>query len=189
MAPKDLSELEDMMEFAVGYKGPISIRYPRGGIINNITQNPQRKKIELGRAEVLKSGKDSAILAIGDMTIPSLKAADILFTDGVDAEVINMRFIKPIDKEIILNTADRIKKFVVVEDNILKGGFGSYVLEVLSENQRNDVEVLRLGIPDEFMAHAKKEDLLSEVSLSPEAIAREVFERQYGKDRDRCKKM
>jgi 1-deoxy-D-xylulose-5-phosphate synthase len=100
-----------------------------------------------------------------------------------------MRFIKPIDKEIILNTADRIKKFVVVEDNILKGGFGSYVLEVLSENQRNDVEVLRLGIPDEFMAHAKKEDLLSEVSLSPEAIAREVFERQYGKDRDRCKKM
>ena len=131
----------------------------------------------MGKAEVLKKGKDAAILAIGDMAISSLKAADILSREGVDAEVINMRFIKPIDKNIILNTADRIKKFVVVEDNILQGGFGSSVLEVLSENQRNDIEVLRLGIPDKFIVHGKREDLLNELGLSAEGIAGILQER------------
>jgi len=178
MAPKDLHEMEDMLEFATAHKGPISIRYPRGGILESpIVSNrlPEgRQDIALGRAETLRAGKDIAILAIGDMAGPALEAADLLSEKNIQAEVVNMRFIKPIDHGIILTLAKRIKKLVVVEDNVLEGGFGSAVLEVLDNHKEYGVEVVRIGLPDEFIRHAKRSELLEEFGLSAKGIANSV---------------
>ncbi|NQT90941.1 MAG: 1-deoxy-D-xylulose-5-phosphate synthase, partial [Candidatus Omnitrophica bacterium] len=178
MAPKDLHEMEDMLEFATAHKGPISIRYPRGGILESpIVSNrlPEgRQDIALGRAETLRAGKDIAILAIGDMAGPALEAADLLSEKNIQAEVVNMRFIKPIDHGIILTLAKRIKKLVVVEDNVLEGGFGSAVLEVLDDHKEYGAEVVRIGLPDEFIRHAKRSELLEEFGLSAKGIANSV---------------
>jgi len=176
MAPKDLTELESMLEFAVGYDGPISLRYPRGGTIRSLGEDMSslgEEKIELAKAEILRVGKDVAIFAIGDMVLPALEASHMLSKDKIQAEVINMRFIKPIDSDIILKVSERIKNIIVVEDNVLCGGFGSAVVELLSDNNR-DVSVKRIGLPDRFIAHAKREELLDEFGLSAQGIAQQV---------------
>jgi 1-deoxy-D-xylulose-5-phosphate synthase len=174
MAPKDLEELKSMLDFAVAYNGPVSIRYPRGGVIIDEqyqTENFKYEEIKLGKAEVLATGKDIALLAIGDMVLPSFEAAHILSKYGIQGEVINMRFIKPIDEELILNLAEKTKKIIVAEDNILKGGFGSAVLEVLNERNKGEIQVKRIGLPDAFIAHAPRKELLREFGLTAEKIA------------------
>lgn len=180
MAPKNLLELEDMMEFAISHNGPISIRYPRGGVMtngrtDNNKQNAEEargEKIELGKSEILRVGKDLAILAIGDMVMPALSASHILSLEKIQAEVVNMRFIKPIDSDVILKLAKRMKKFVVVENNVLEGGFGSAVLEVLNDNKIDNISVKRIGLPDKFIAHGSRAEFLKELGLSAEAIAK-----------------
>jgi 1-deoxy-D-xylulose-5-phosphate synthase len=181
MAPKDLSELDYMLEFAIDCTGPVSIRYPRGGVItqkddiisqlaNNGRTRSTGQKIKLGESELLRTGKDIAILAIGDMVIPALEAAQILSEAKIQAEVVNMRFIKPIDVDVILKIAARIKRFIIAEDNILQGGFGSAVLEVLADNNI-DATVKRIGIPDKFIAHGKRKQLLGDLGLTAKDIA------------------
>ncbi|MFH1867840.1 MAG: 1-deoxy-D-xylulose-5-phosphate synthase [Candidatus Omnitrophota bacterium] len=178
MAPKDLQELKDMLKFAADCKGPVSIRYPRGGVIRSINQQEwdsaedmPGQRIELAKAEIVRVGKDIAILAIGEMLMPALEAAHILSKEGIQAEVVNMRFIKPIDSGLILSLAEKMKQFVVVEDNVLKGGFGSAVLEVLNDNNKQGIEVKRIGLPDEFIAHALRKELLEDFGLTAEKIA------------------
>ncbi len=170
MAPKDIEELDAMLEFAIGFTGPVAIRYPRGKALGKAGVNVSMQRIELGRSEMLRAGNDIAIFAIGDMALPALEAAHILAGENIQAEVINMRFIKPIDNDIILRTAKRIKKFLVVEDNVLEGGMGSSLIEVLADNNQN-VEVKRVGVPDRFITYAKRDELLAELGLSAKAIA------------------
>ena len=175
MAPKDVEELAAMLEFAVGHTGPIAIRYPRGNALGKPDTDMSIQRIELGVSEMLRAGNDVAIFAIGDMVLPALEAAHLLARDNIHAEVVNMRFIKPIDSDIISRTAQRIKRFLVVEDNALQAGMGSCLLEVLSDINQG-VEVKRLGIPDKFITYGKRNELLEDLGLSAQAIAGKVRE-------------
>ncbi len=177
MAPKDQEELAAMLEFAVDkVNGPVSIRYPKGGVITNHQSPITNHQIKLGKADVIKAGKNVAILAIGDMVYPSLESAHILSEDNILAEVVNMRFIKPLDEEFIIKLCKRIKCIVTVEDACLKGGFGSAVLETLNKLAIANIKIKTLGLPDKFIPHGKKGQLLSDYGLDAKGIASSVKE-------------
>jgi 1-deoxy-D-xylulose-5-phosphate synthase len=171
MAPKDEQELRDMLYTAVEYtKGPIALRYPRGNAIG-IKLRDGFEKLEIGKAETLRLGGDVALLAIGTMTTNALKAAELLHQEHVEAEVVNMRFVKPIDEELLKSLARRIDAFVTIEDNVVQGGFGSAVLEALSRLGITDVAVKLHGLPDEFVEHGAPAELYRTVGLDAEGIA------------------
>lgn len=177
MAPKDLVELTDMLDFAVNkVNGPVSIRYPRGGMIIAGKCQMGESKIQLGKPEVLRVGKDVAILAVGCMALPSLESSHILSEYGISAEIINARFIKPLDEEFIKRLCNRVKYIVTVEDGCLKGGFGSAVLETISRLEIKDARVKTLGLADEFIEHATRSELLSQAGLDTQGIAASVKE-------------
>lgn len=169
MAPKDEQELRNMLYTATQYKrGPIAMRYPRGNALG--VEIKDFEKLEIGKGEVVKKGSDAAILAIGNMVHNSEQAAELLEKDGINVEVINMRFVKPLDKELLLNTLERFDKILTVEDNTVKGGFGSAVTEFASQyNFKNDIMIH--GIPDKFIEHGKPEELLEELHLDAKGIA------------------
>ncbi len=171
MAPKDEGELRDMMLTAIEHPGPAALRYPRGnGHGADISQPP--KKLELGKAEVLKEGDDVAILALGEMVYPAVEAAEQLVNDGVDATVVNARFVKPLDEELITAIADSHRLIVTAEDAYLAGGFGSAVIELLEQKGlAQKVRVVRLGVSDEIVPHGDPKVLLSHYGLSAEGIA------------------
>lgn len=174
MAPKDEAEMRDMMLTAIEHPGPAALRYPRGnGVGVDISELP--KKIEIGRGEVLREGKDASIIAYGSMVYPSLAAADILAARGIQVQVINARFVKPLDAELILTAAAELDVVVTVEEGYLAGGFGSAVIELLEENGLQDsVKVARLGVPDEIVTHGDPKVLLGQYGLDAEGIAAKV---------------
>ncbi len=176
MAPQDEQELRDMLFTAIEYKGgPIALRYPRGnGLGVPLRQGFQ--KLEIGNAVTLRKGKDVAILGIGAMVPHAVKAAEILAAEGIDAEVVNMRFVKPIDEELIRSLAGRINTFVTVEDNVVHGGFGAGVLESLSRIGMNDVAVRLHGLPDEFVEQGAPNELYRILKLDAQGIAEVVKE-------------
>lgn len=169
MAPKDEQELRNMLYTATQYKrGPIAMRYPRGNALG--VEIKDFEKLEIGKGEVVRNGSDAAILAIGNMVHNSEQAAELLEKDGINVEVINMRFVKPLDKELLLNTLERFDKILTVEDNTIKGGFGSAVVEFASQyNFKNDIMIH--GIPDKFIEHGKPEELLEDLNLDAKGIA------------------
>jgi 1-deoxy-D-xylulose-5-phosphate synthase len=174
MAPKDEQELRDMLYTAIEYKqGPIAIRYPRG-LASGIPLKDGFQTLEIGKSETLHKGKDIALLAVGSMVSNALQSAEILAKEGIEAEVINMRFIKPIDKELLKTLADRIKVIMTVEENVLCGGFGSSVLEALSSLGISDVSVKLLGLPDNIVEHGSTSELHHLLKLDPEGIAESV---------------
>ena len=138
--------------------------------------------IELGKAEVLKEGKHLAILALGSMVSISLEAAKLLSKAGINASVINARFVKPLDGELIENLSLKFKKFVTVEEGTVSGGFGGAVLEFMDRENIKGAEVKIIGLPDEFIEHGKREELLIKYNLTPkgvaDVIASELFDRQ-----------
>lgn len=169
MAPKDENELRDMLLTAVNYNGgPIAIRYPRGNAIG-MPKNEMRV-LEIGKGEILRPGNDVVVLAIGVMAQHSLKSAELLAKEGVSVEVVNMRFVKPIDLALLKDIAKRFDRIVTVEDNTLKGGFGSAVLEGLQEIG-DGRRVLNLGLPDVFVEQGTPQELYALVGLHPEGIA------------------
>ena len=172
MAPKDENELRQMLYSAFAYNAPCSIRYPRGSGCG-VKIEEEFSRLERGRGEVLKQGKDTVLIAIGTMVDASLKAAEILAGQGVDCGIINARFVKPLDKELILDAAKSHKCIVTLEEGVLAGGFGSAVLELLAD-EGVSVPVLRLGIKDEFIEQGTRSELLAECGLSPEAVAGRV---------------
>ncbi len=177
MAPKNQEELMAMLEFGIEkIKGPVFIRYPRGGVKTSYKLQVTSCKIELGKTEVLRVGKDVAILAIGCTALPSLEAAHILSKDGISAEVVNMRFIKPLDDKFISKLCQRIKYIITVEDGCIKGGFGSAILELLNRLGIEDIRIKTLTLPDKFIPHAKREQLLSDYGLDAKGIASSLKE-------------
>ena len=176
MAPKDEAELRDMVMTAIDHPGPAAIRYPRGnGVGADISAPP--KQIPIGRAEVLREGKDVAILAYGSRVYASLEAAEKLQQGGIRATVVNARFVKPLDRELIISLARDHSVFVTVEDAYLAGGFGSVVLEVLEERGLADsLKVVRLGVPDEIVTHGDPNVLLAGYGLDADGIQRSVVE-------------
>ncbi len=173
MAPKDEQELRDMLYTAVEYRGgPIAIRYPRGNGLG-VKIRKEFRAIPIGESERVRSGEDVAIVAIGDMVDRALEAAAILQEGGVSAEVINGRFVRPIDHAMVTDIAERFDRIVTIENNVTAGGFGSAFLETLAElPSREDRDVLLLGLPDDsFVPHGKAEELLGDLGLMPQGIA------------------
>jgi 1-deoxy-D-xylulose-5-phosphate synthase len=171
MAPKDEQELRDMLYTAIEYKqGPIALRYPRGHAVG-VSLRDGFQTMSIGKAESLRRGKDIALLAIGNMVSNALASAEILSSEGIEAEVINMRFVKPIDEELLRSLARRIKVFVTIEDNVVHGGFGSSVLEAFSRLGLLDISVKLHGLPDHSIEHGSPAELHRLVKLDPAGIA------------------
>jgi 1-deoxy-D-xylulose-5-phosphate synthase len=175
MAPKDENELRHMLKTAIGCGSPVSIRYPRGRGIG-VPLDDELSLLPIGQGEVLCEGSDLAIIAIGATVNPALSAARKLADDGFQVKVINARFIKPLDAELLLKTAASVRKILTVEENILNGGFGGAVLELFAENGVTDVTVKRLGIGNEFVEHATQAELRSLHGLDEEGIFRAAKE-------------
>ena len=174
MAPKDENELRHMLKTALSFNGPISVRYPRGsGVGVDITEPMQ--ELPIGKAEVLREGKELCFWAIGSMVQSAVQAADKLKEQGIDAGVVNMRFAKPLDKDLLIEHAKRYGKIVTLEEGVLAGGVGSEVLEILDDaGLLQQCAVLRLGIPDEFVTHGDKKLLFRDLGLDTDAIVQKA---------------
>lgn len=177
MAPKDEAEMRDMLLTAVEYDAPAAIRYPRGsGYGVGISEAP--KVLEIGKAELLRdSAGEVAILAYGSMVYPAVEAAENLEKDGIDATIINARFVKPLDSELILALAQTKRIIVTVEEAYLAGGFGSAVMELLEQNELLDkVKIVRMGVPDRIITHGDPKLLLAKYGLDADGIYNKVKE-------------
>jgi len=171
MAPKDENELQHMLKTAVECRRPASIRYPRGGGIGvRIDETP--RALAIGKGELLVEGEDVAIFAIGSTVYPALAAAKRLERDDIKAAVVNSRFVKPLDRDLLCNLALSIKKVLIVEENVLMGGFGSAVLEMFGEEGLSGVTTKRVGVRDEFVEHGTQNELKLNYGLDEEGIAR-----------------
>jgi 1-deoxy-D-xylulose-5-phosphate synthase len=174
MAPKDENEFQNMLWTAINYNdGPVAIRYPRGEV-EGVAMDPEYSFIPWGKGEVLAEGDQVVILAIGKMVNIAWRAIQRLIRKGIACTLINSRFIKPLDKELILSYLRRIPRVLTLEDHILACGFGSAVLELLEEEPIPDLRILRLGYPDEFLPHGSVEHLYHTFGLTEEAICRAV---------------
>lgn len=170
MAPKDESELRDMLYTAVEYKkGPVAIRYPRGSALG-VPLKEGFDTIPVGQAEIVNKGSDVALLAVGSMVKYSMDAAEILSAENISCEVINARFIKPLDENMLDYLAAGYSKIITLEENSVTGGFGSGVLEYFaSKNYKNDV--LRIGLPDSYVEHGTQAELLELLQMDGKGIA------------------
>ena len=173
MAPKNKWELSDMMKFAVNYDGPIAIRYPRGEAYCGLEDN--RNPIELGKSEVIHKGSRVVLLALGSMVKESLKALEILQSDGIDATLVNARFAKPFDKTILDDAAREYELIVTLEENVQAGGFGQQVMSYL-----NDIDYTgkyyNISVPDKFVEHGSTEQLFELLEIDYKSIARRIKE-------------
>lgn len=170
MAPKDENELQHMLKTAVDHSGPIALRYPRGEGLG-VRMDPEPQALPIGRGEVVREGTDIAILAIGTILGRALDAARLLESHGVSAAVVNARFVKPLDEDLIVELARRTGRLITIEEHAAMGGFGSAVLECLARHGLSGVAVKVLGVPDEFVDHGNPSKQLDAFGLSPDAIA------------------
>lgn len=174
MSPKDENELQHMLKTAVSYHGPVAVRYPRGNGVG-VSLAESLKCLPIGRGEVLREGNDVLLLAIGNMVQEALKAAESLSAQGIEAAVINARYAKPLDEELILSYVKRIGNVVTIEEHVLAGGFGSAVLELLELSDLTDIKIKRMGIPDEFVEHGTQDILRANYDLTAEGIVDTVL--------------
>jgi 1-deoxy-D-xylulose-5-phosphate synthase len=176
MAPKDEGEMRDMMLTMMEHVGPAAMRYPRGiGIGAPLDREPQ--VLDIGKGEILRDGGEIAIIAYGSMVHPSLEAAENLAKEGIEATVVNARFVKPLDTELLLALARSRRLLVTIEEAYVAGGFGSAVLELLEENGLQDkVQVVRMGIPDRLVTHGDPQLLLAKYGLDADGIYTRVKE-------------
>jgi 1-deoxy-D-xylulose-5-phosphate synthase len=172
MAPKDENELQHMLYTALMYNGPVAIRYPRGSGAG-VSLDWQLREIPVGKGEIEIEGPDVGIIAIGPQILTARIAAKELAHYGIKASVVNARFVKPIDQELITEVARRTEHIVTIEENSLIGGFGSAVLECLSDNGIS-VKVCRLGLPDRFVKHGSQETLKKHVGLDVPSVVKAV---------------
>lgn len=159
MAPKDFKELEEMLEFAVNLKKPVVIRYPRGGESENKIKKQER--IEYGKAEILKEGNDLTIIAIGKTVARAMKVAEKIEKEqnNVSVEVINARFLKPIDKETIKQSIQKTKKVITIEDGTIINGLATAVQEIIIEEDLQEVKIKNYAYPDQYIEHGSVEEL------------------------------
>ena len=174
MAPKDENELQHMVETARTSEGPIAFRYARGKGCG-VPLDRRLKGIDIGKAEILREGDAAAIVAIGSTVVPSLEAAERLSQSGIHAAVVNARFVKPLDGDLICRLAEASGRIMTVEENVLEGGFGSAVLELLQARGLWSIDVRRLGISDVFVEHGSREALCHIHGLDSEGILSAVM--------------
>ncbi len=178
MAPKDENELAHMLKMAIDYDGPIALRYPRGaGIGVSLEETPE--PLKLGKSETIKKGSDITIAAVGPLVYDALEAASILKNKGINAEVINIRFVKPLDEESLLESVRRTGSILTLEEHVLDGGFGSAVMEMLNRHGVN-INVKRLGLPDEFISHGSILEIREKYGLTVDNIVAEITQMVSG---------
>jgi 1-deoxy-D-xylulose-5-phosphate synthase len=181
MAPKDEAELQRMVVTGVNYTdGPIAMRYPRGNGVGVPLMEEGWEALPIGKGEILRNGDDILLLGYGTMVYTAMQVAEMLSEHGVEATVINARFVKPLDTELILPLAQRIGKVVTLEEGCLMGGFGSAVAEALMDNNVL-VPVKRFGVPDILVDHAKPEESFIDLGLTGSQIAEQVLSTFFSK--------
>ena len=175
MAPKDFKELEEMLEFGISFNGPVLIRYPRGGEGKNKIE--KNDKIVLGKSELIKSGKDISIIAIGKMVDRAIEVSNLLKEKNIDAEIINVRFLKPLDKENILKSIEKTKKVVTMEDGLLNGGLYTNILDLINRSSIENIKVIPVGYDDCFITHGSTHELEKEMKTDVKSIMEEICKR------------
>ncbi|MFH1662580.1 MAG: 1-deoxy-D-xylulose-5-phosphate synthase [Chloroflexota bacterium] len=173
-APRDENELQHLLYTAVEAKHPMAIRYPRGSGAG-VEMDTEFHSISTGKAEILRHGDDVALLALGVTVEPALEAARELSNIGVEATVLNSRFVKPLDSKLITEIACRIKYIVTIEENVISGGFGSRVVSLLQQSGLSDIRVKNIGIADEFVEHGTQSILREKYSLDAKGIVRQTL--------------
>lgn len=166
MAPKNFEELEKMLEFGINLNKPVFIRYPRGG---ETLKFPKTEDISLGKAEIIQNGNDLSIIAIGKMVEKAKKIADLMPAKKV--EIINARFLKPLDEETILKSIQKTKKVATIEDNLQKGGLGSAVVELINQKTTENIKTQIFGYDDIFVEHGSVEEIEEKYCMNSQKIA------------------
>jgi 1-deoxy-D-xylulose-5-phosphate synthase len=173
-SPIDEYEMEKMMELALNHASIFAIRYPRANIPKMFDAFP-RKGFDVGEGELLLDGEDVTILALGSMVETACKTHALLVKEGVSARVVNMRFARPLDEQLILDSLKKTKFLFTLEEHVARGGFGSKVLEFLEEKNIRNVPLKRFALPDEFIEHGSRDAQLDEFGLSPEKITASIL--------------
>jgi len=175
MAPKDEAELQRMVVTGIRYMdGPIALRYPRGNGYGAALMEEGWEPLPIGKGEILRNGDDLLLLAYGSMVYPTMQTAEILHEHGIEATVVNARFAKPLDTELILPLAQKIGRVVTIEEGCLMGGFGSAVLEALMDAEIT-VPVSRIGVPDILVDHATPDESKADLGLTPPQMAERIL--------------
>ncbi len=181
MAPKDENELRHMLYTSVYYPGPSTLRYPRD-MVYGVEMDEELKALPIGKGEVLRQGRDLLMVAVGTMVRPAMEAAETLSRRGIEATVVNARFIKPLDEDLICSLAREHGAVLTLEEGVVDGGFGSAVREVL-DLRGIDVKFGRIGVPSTLIPHGGREELLKEFGLDPESLVRRAEEFLHGKEK------
>ncbi|MBQ3797642.1 MAG: 1-deoxy-D-xylulose-5-phosphate synthase [Butyrivibrio sp.] len=172
MAPKNKWELSDMLKFAVDHNGPTTVRYPRGNAYDGLKSF--RAPVEYGKCEPIYEEKDVCLFAVGSMVKIAEKTREILKDSGINCSLVNARFVKPIDTDYLKIASKSHKLFVTMEENVASGGYGEKVKDYVMDN-RLDVNVLSIAIPDQFVTHGSVDKLLKELSMDAESVAKRVI--------------
>ena len=171
VAPAHKKDLEEALEFSLQCSRPVAIRYPKSRVL----QIDSSVKFVLGRAEVVRQGKDVAVLALGSLLEETLACLDDLRRDGIEPLVVNPRFVKPLDDKLLVQIARDFRLLVILEEGVLAGGFGEAVLEFYrSKDLLKEITIERLGLPSEFVTFGKREELFKAYDLDPKGIARRI---------------
>ncbi|MCG8549120.1 MAG: 1-deoxy-D-xylulose-5-phosphate synthase, partial [Desulfobacterales bacterium] len=169
MAPMDENELARMMHTAVAHHGPVALRYPRGAG-QGVDVDYNAKAMDIGKAKILRTGDDLLLIGIGRSVNDAMDAAEQLSARGIESTVVNARFVKPLDADLILDLAGKIKKMVTIEEHVLAGGFGSAVLELICDNGLSGCVVSRVGIKDQFVEHGSQSELRKDYGIDAQAV-------------------
>ena len=172
LAPKDFQELEDMLAFAVDLNKPVVIRYPRGG--EDKEPFEKHEKIQEGKAEILKEGKDVSIVTIGKMVARGMKFAEKLKENHIEAEVINVRFLKPLDEETIKKSIEKTKHVITIEDGTIINGLGTAIKELIIDNHMEEITIQAYAYPDKFIQHGSVEELEKIYHLDEDFIVKDI---------------
>lgn len=176
LAPKNKWELSDMIKYAVGFSGPIAVRYPRGEAFDELKE--YRAPLGYGKAEVLYEESDILLFAVGSMVKTALTVRDGLKEKGYSCSLVNARFVKPFDEELLLRMQKNHKLLVTLEENVLSGGFGEHVLEFMNTNGDGSMEVLNIAIPDVYVEHGNVDLLRKETGIDAESIMDKIIDRK-----------
>lgn len=172
LAPKDFKELQQMLEFAIKLRSPVVIRYPRGG--EGKIKFESNESINLGKSELIKNGQDITIIGIGKMVERAVEVSDILEKEGISCEIINARFLKPFDATMLLESINKTKRVITIEDGILKGGLASAVGESIIKHDIKDVSIQSFGYDDTFVQHGKVKELEEIYGIDARSIAKKI---------------
>ncbi len=174
MAPKDEAELQRMLITSINHKGPTALRIPRGSGLGVAVMDEGWEPLKIGEGEILEEGDDVLIIAYGSMVQAATETANLLKNRGISACIVNARFVRPLDQDLIIPLVRKLKKVVTMEEGTLVGGFGSAIVEMLNDNEIN-IPVLRIGIPDVLVDHASPDQSKEKLGLKPDQMAEKII--------------